>query len=204
MWPTAAADAGRTRTPSTADHLSDNGRVSDDGQRIPVSKAAPVLGPKERTLRRRIADGAYQVRQTPLGVLVHVPSEAGHDDWQRPAESGRGRSGAPNSASVGRPPTADVVTLAISEMRALLEQERARSAELEERLRQAEQAAQERVRNLEEDNRRLHAQLALPTPEPPPAPSPPDPVAALRAEVELLRARLEAPRAPWRAFWRRG
>jgi len=72
--------------------------------------------------------------------------------------------------------------------RARADRSRSRSAQLEAELRTVRETAamyQERARNLEEETKRLHAQLALPAPQPEPA-LVPDPVAALRAKVDEL------------------
>ena len=163
-----------------------------------VAKAAALAGVTERTMRNRTAAGRYPTRLVggKMQVLIAEDTEE-----------------APVGDRSASELDAEAFRLTVETFRQLLEAERLRADEAHrhldderERRGQAEQAAaihQERSRNLETEVQRLSAQLALPAPVHEPT-SPPDPVAALRSEVELLRARLEVPRAPWWRIWRRG
>ncbi len=205
-----------------------------DSHWLSVPRAALQLGVSESTLRRRIRDGHFPTRQEPYkGLEVQVPSLTvpdGLHQSQDPPINVKESLGASLPVSDGQTsslpvtdthevkPTPDLAAHAITEMRmvaeqmrSLFEQERTRSTDLDEKLRQAEQVTamhQERSRNLEEETKRLRAQLALPPTQPEPVPST-DPVEELRAKVDELTQRLQAqPGAvvsrPWWQRWRRG
>ncbi len=181
----------------------------ENGNWLPVGQAAAHLGISERTLRRQIAAGRLQtlqirgarhVRVTLPGMSDTLPGDATQVPDSARQETGR------------RLIVPDIATHAISELRSLVEQERARSAALEAELLSAREAAamhQERSRNLEEETKRLRTQLALPPTQPEPLPST-DPMEELRAKVEELTRQLQAqpdpePRSWWQRWqrWRR-
>lgn len=148
-------------------------------QWLPVARAAPLLGLTERTLRRRVDDGEYETRASRHGLLVRVPAVSVNGRGEAPALSDDG-AGAPPESEDGSaaPAPAGIATAAITAMAQLVERERERSAELERRASQAEQAAtmwQERCRNVESELERV---LALPAHEE------------------------EPPRRRWWRFWR--
>ncbi|MGI8912341.1 MAG: hypothetical protein ACR2JY_00890 [Chloroflexota bacterium] len=155
-----------------------------DGQWVPVTRAAPLLGLSESTLRRRIRDGRYPTRQEPYqSVEVLIPSENVVDNHQVPSPAtidGHSRSGDINGSHDAGESPLDLIGRALDALRMIAETERERSATLEQRASQAEQAAamwQERARNLESQVEQL---LALPAHEE-------EPVAGRR----------------WWRFWRR-
>jgi len=105
--------------------------------------------------------------------------------------------------------SAESERIAVTELAKLLHEEREQLQRERERASHAEQAAtlwQERAHNLEEETKRLYAQLALPSTQPEPVPST-DPMEELRAKVDELTQRLQAqqdatPRSWWQR-WRR-
>jgi len=152
----------------------------NDGQWYSTRLAAVHLGVTERTIQRRIASGHYRIDRVD-GNVRHSSDTA--IDF---------------SATVRR---------ALD----MLAEERERAAAADARASQAEQSAamwQERARNLEEETKRLYAQLALPPTQPEPVPST-DPVEELRAKVDELTQRLQIQTdavisRPWWQRWRRG
>ena len=137
--------------------------IGQGGQWVPATQAAQALGLSDRTLRRHIAAGRYQVRYRGRNTLVLLPHRTDVPDGTADASAARP---AAKSAIADASGVTELGAVARDAL-ALLEREReARS--------QAEQAAamwQERARNLEAENGRLHELLALPAheeePEPP-------------------------------------
>lgn len=151
--------------------MIDDAPVSD-GQWVPVPRAAPLLGLSESTLRRRVRDGRYQTRQEPYQSLeVLIPSEPVADRHQTlSSASSDGQEASPevSEAQLLEESPAGLIGQALDALRLIAERERERSATLEQRASQAEQAAamwQERARNLEAENGRLHQLLVLPAHE---------------------------------------
>ena len=190
------------------DTLPDN-----DGQWYSTRLAAVHLGVTERTIQRRIASGRYRTDRVDGNVRIWLPVAVGHE---------------PDRSSDTIHPESDIIGITSGDVRHLpdtaidfsatvrraldmLAEERERAAAADARASQAEQSAamwQERAHNLEEETKRLYAQLALPPTQPESVPST-DPVEELRAKVDELTQRLQTqpdtviPRRWWQR-WRRG
>jgi len=200
----------RTHSPGQSESDRDTA-----GTWLPTAEAALRLGLTERTLRRHITSGRYRGRREGHAWLAWIPDipdtlqdPIGH--VSRPFSQLPGQSDTIGDASGLLARTVSALEQTVLAERARANEERARSTELEEKLRQAEQVAamhQERSRNLEEETKRLRAQLALP-PTQPETVLATDPVEELRGKVDELTRQLQAqpdaviPR-PWWQWWRR-
>jgi len=189
------------------DTLPDN-----DGQWYSTTLAAAHLGVTERTIQRRIASGRYRIDRVDGNVRIWLPIAVGHES-DRSSDTIQPESDISGITSGNVRHSSDTaIDFSTTVRRALdmLAEERERAAAADARASQAEQSAamwQERARNLEEETKRLYAQLALPPTQPEPVPST-DPVEELRAKVDELTQQLQAqaetaPR-PWWQRWRRG
>jgi len=193
-----------------------------------IISAAAQLGTTPEALRKKIARGTLQGEkvgdrwyidlevpdiQVPSGHEQHHPDDTTEYGATRQDET-TGRTLAGHNGTIlpfrqdatghQEPERLAIVALERQLDRAFLRAEQAERHATEAR----ETAAmyQERARNLEEETKRLYAQLALPPTQPEPV-SVPDPVEELRAKVDELTRQLQTqpdpePRSWWQR-WRR-
>jgi len=195
------------------------------GRRQDGGRTAAQLGTTPEALRKKIARGTLQGEkvgdrwyidlevpdiQVPSGHEQHHPDDTTEHGATRQDETA-GRHLAGHNGTVlpfrqdatghQEPERLAVVALERQLDRALLRAEQAERHATEAR----ETAAmyQERARNLEEETKRLYAQLALPPTQSEAVPAT-DPMEELRAKVDELTQRLQSQPRPWWQRWRRG